>query len=95
MARAPNSHGRSGIWESPAFTRALAKEQRRLGRRLRAIRTERELTLETAAEKARLHPVSLSRLEGGKANVTLATLLAVARAYRVGLDAFFCEHDGG
>jgi DNA-binding Xre family transcriptional regulator len=89
VARATNTHGRSGIWESQAFVRALAAEKRRLGARLRKIRLARRWTLERASERARLHPVSLSRIESGKANVTVATLLALARAYRVELADLF------
>ncbi len=71
--------------------RALREEQRRLGERLRALREERELTQEQAAEAIGIHPKHLQRLERGAANVTLATLVAASLAYRVPIRTFFEE----
>ena len=53
MPRAPGSphaHGRSELKERPAVMRAFREEQRRLGARLRALREDRALTQEQAAE---------------------------------------------
>jgi len=69
--------------------RALREEQRRLGARLRALREERVLTQEQAAEQIGLHSNHLQRLERGAANVTLATLLAVSLAYGVSIRSLF------
>jgi transcriptional regulator with XRE-family HTH domain len=69
--------------------RALREEQRRLGARLRALRDERALTQEQAAEQIGLHSNHLQRLERGAANVTLATLVAVSLAYRVSVRSLF------
>lgn len=85
----PGDHGRSEVRERPAYAKALAREQRRLGRRLRALRQERGLTQEAAAERIGLSSKHLRRLESGQANVTLATLVACALAYRVGLASLF------
>jgi len=71
--------------------RALREEQRRLGARLKALREERALTQERAAEQVGLHSNHLQRLERGAANVTLATLVALSLAYRVSLRSFFEE----
>jgi transcriptional regulator with XRE-family HTH domain len=69
--------------------RALREEQRRLGARLRALREERALTQEQAAERIGLHSNHLQRLERGAANVTLATLVAVSLAYGVSIRSLF------
>ena len=69
--------------------RALREEQRRLGARLRALREERALTQEQAAEQIGLHSNHLQRLERGAANVTLVTLVAVSLAYRVSVRSLF------
>jgi transcriptional regulator with XRE-family HTH domain len=71
--------------------RALREEQRRLGARLRALREERALTQEQAAEQIGLHSNHIQRLERGAANVTLVTLVAVAQAYRVSIRSLFEE----
>jgi transcriptional regulator with XRE-family HTH domain len=71
--------------------RALREEQRRLGERLRVLREERGLTQERAAEWIGLHAKHLQRLERGSANVTLATLVATALAYRVSVRSLFEE----
>ena len=88
-ARSPFSHGRSDYWNRPAIARAIAKEQRRLGLRLRQIRERAGLTQQEAAERAGLHPVAVTRLENGKQNATVSTLVCLAAAYRVSLAALF------
>ena len=92
MATPPPSrfaHGRSEYWNRPTLARAIAKEQRQLGLRLRAIREHGGLTQQEAAERAGLHPVAIARLENGKQNATLATLVCLAAAYRVSLSELF------
>jgi DNA-binding XRE family transcriptional regulator len=91
LARAApdRSHGPSEVWERPAIKRAIPREQKRLGLRLRKIREERELTQEEAAERAAIHAKHLGVIEGGKANITVATLVALAYAYQVPLSALF------
>ena len=75
--------------ERPALVAAARRERRRLGKRLRALRTERELTQADAAEAVGVHPVHISRLESGEANATISTLVALAIAYRVALRDLF------
>lgn len=87
----PADHGRSEAKEDAALARALSSEQERLGTKLRALRVERELSQETAAERARISPKHLRRLELGQANVTLVTLIACARAYGVTLGELFAD----
>jgi transcriptional regulator with XRE-family HTH domain len=64
-----------------------------LGRRLRELRAGRDLTLEQAAELMGIHPRHLQRLETGRANVTLATLVAACVMYDVTLGSIFAGID--
>jgi DNA-binding XRE family transcriptional regulator len=85
----PFGHGRSETRDRPALVAAARRERRRLGKRLRAIRAERGLTQAKAAEAIGVHPVHVSRIETGDANVTIDTLVALAVAYRVELRDLF------
>jgi transcriptional regulator with XRE-family HTH domain len=60
---------------------------------MRRLREERGLSQERAAELAGVHEKYLSRLESGRANPTLSTLVAMARAYGVEIDALFVAQD--
>ncbi len=52
-----------------------------LGKRLRALRHERELTIEQASEAAGVEPMTWYRLENRRANPTLALLASVAAVF--------------
>lgn len=71
----------------------IDREQIRLGERLRAQRTALGLTQEKAAERSGLHPGTLKRIEAGHVNLTIASLLALAVAYGVGLHELFTDDD--
>ena len=58
-----------------------------VGRRLRALRTERGLSLSELARRAGLGKGTLSELETGQRNPTLDTLFAVTSALRLPLSA--------
>lgn len=58
-----------------------------VGRRLRALRTERGLSLSSLARQAGLGKGTLSELETGQRNPTLDTLFAVTSALRLPLSA--------
>jgi transcriptional regulator with XRE-family HTH domain len=58
-----------------------------VGRRLRALRTERGLSLSELARQAGLGKGTLSELETGQRNPTLDTLFAVTSALRLPLSA--------
>jgi transcriptional regulator with XRE-family HTH domain len=58
---------------------------RRLGRRVKALREERELTQERAAEIAGLDARHLQAIEAGEANVTMSTLHGLAKSLGVTL----------
>ena len=93
-ARKPaQSHGRSEIWSNKTLARAVEKELARLGERCRALRIERELSQEQAAEKAHLHANHIRRIENARGNPTVATMVALARAYKVSLAELFGEEE--
>ncbi|WP_093796845.1 helix-turn-helix domain-containing protein [Streptomyces sp. Wb2n-11] len=57
-----------------------------IGPRLRALRRDRGLTLETLAQDTGISVSTLSRLESGRRRPTLDLLIPLARAHRVALD---------
>jgi transcriptional regulator with XRE-family HTH domain len=79
--------------------RSVRKEEKILRQRLRVrVRTLREaagLTLKVAAERSEMHWRHWQKLEAGELNVTMATLVRVARALRVDVPELFgkSEHD--
>ncbi len=58
----------------------IAPDPERLGRALRQLRVEREMTLEALAKASDLHWTYLSGIERGRRNPTLKVLAAVAAA---------------
>lgn len=75
---------------SPARTHAAtAALVRRLGKRLKALRTERGLTQAAAAGKAGITLGHLQVVERGTGNPTIAVLAALARAYAVDVPELF------
>ena len=61
----------------------------RLGKRVRALRLERGLTQEAAAEIAKLDEKHWQDIEGARTNPTVATLVGVARALKVTISELF------
>ncbi|HEY2509963.1 MAG TPA: helix-turn-helix transcriptional regulator [Polyangiaceae bacterium] len=94
-APSPFSHGRSEIWDRKAIARAIRRELRKLGARLRELRRSRGHTLATAAEASGLHDNHLGHIERGAVNVSVGTLVALAKAYRVPLAEVFVEPPSG
>ncbi len=72
----------------------MARALKRLGKHVRALRIDRELTQEEAAEIARLDGKHWQDIEGARTNPTVATLVGVARALEVTLSELF-EHVSG
>lgn len=58
----------------------------RIGPRLRQLRRDRGITLQTLAEETDLSVSTLSRLESGKRDPTLDLLIPLALAHRIALD---------
>lgn len=89
MGGSPYAHGRSESRERSVLAAAAKRERRRLGYRLAELRAARELTQAEAAEAAGLHPVQISRIEGGKVNATVSTLVALSVTYGVRMRDLF------
>ena len=68
--------------------------RRSLGRRVRELRTSRELTQEQLAERANLHWTHISGIERAQFNVKLSTLTQVARGLGVSLSELFAGVGG-
>jgi transcriptional regulator with XRE-family HTH domain len=65
----------------------LATHEDRIRRRLRALREERELSLDSVAHAAGMAPSTLSRLETGKRRLAVDHLAPLARALGTSVDA--------
>ncbi|MGO9839467.1 MAG: helix-turn-helix domain-containing protein [Polyangiaceae bacterium] len=76
---------RSAARSSPQVDRALAA----LGKRVRILRREKGLTQEDAAAKAHLDSKHFQAIEAGQANLTMASLVGVARSLGVKLSELF------
>lgn len=81
----------SGIQEPEGLKPIIQRERRRLGLRLRELRLGRGLTQEQAAEMIGIHPKYMPRVEAGRANLTVDTLIAASVAYEVALSDLFTE----
>lgn len=73
--------------ESAAFGRVAAQ----LGRQLRERRQKLGWTVEEAAERYGIEPAHVRRIEAGRTNPSLATLLSVADALSTELAELFLE----
>lgn len=61
----------------------------KFGRIVKSLRIEKEITQEDLAEKANLHVTFISRIENGKANVSLDTVLKLANAFGIEVKDLF------
>src|SRR5579863_6964488 len=62
-----------------------------IGIKLRALRTQKHMTLSRLAAETGLSTALLSKLETDRMIPTLPTLATICRVYGVGLSHFFCE----
>lgn len=67
----------------------VGRSLRRLGRQIRALRKSVNLTQEDAAERAKLDYKHFQAIEAGSINVTVASLIGIAKAFRVKLADLF------
>jgi transcriptional regulator with XRE-family HTH domain len=65
--------------------RAAAQALRKVGARIRQLRTERGLSQEALAFEADLAVTSIATIERGEANPSVAVLLAISRVLKVKL----------
>ena len=73
-------------WRSDArASPQVEKSLRRLGRQIRTLRRSAGLTQEAAAERAKLDYKHYQAIESGSSNVTVASLVGIARALKVKL----------
>lgn len=72
----------------------MARALNRLGKRIRALRLEGNLTQEEAAEIAKLDEKHWQDVEHARTNPTVATLVGIARALGTTLSELF-EHESG
>ena len=82
----PHDHGPSRARSDERQWRPLAA---RFGAAVRARRQELRLSQADLAESAKLHEVQISRVETGAANVSLATIAALAAALDVEVSDLF------
>ena len=61
----------------------------RLGARLKYIRKEKGFTQEFLAEKVKIHPTYVGKLESGKNNLSVLMLYKISRALNVKLSEVF------
>lgn len=66
-----------------------------IGKRIRALRTERDVTLDQLAGKVRLTKGQLSKIENGKVSCPVSTLTRIASAIGVHVGTFFDHSDNG
>ena len=72
---------------TPAYRRAASS----LGARVRELRLASELTLERASERGGLDLKHWQKVEAGQLNVTLVTLLRIARGLNVEIADLFTK----
>lgn len=81
----PNSRPSRDFKRSPQYI----EECRRYGLRVRALRERAGLTLERASSAAELDLAHWQKIEAGKVNITLGTMMRVANALEAELPDFF------
>jgi transcriptional regulator with XRE-family HTH domain len=74
--------------ESATFRHVVAQ----LGRRVREARQEHAWTVEEAAERFEVEPAHVRRIEAGRTNPSLATLVSIAQALSIAVSDLLVEH---
>lgn len=69
--------------------RSVDSALRNLGLRLRELRRQRGMTQQEVAEALDIEAPNYARIEQGRQNATVATLVPIARLFGVGLDDLF------
>lgn len=68
---------------------------RKIGARLRALRREKNITQKKLAQKAGLSTSQIARLELGRLNTTISTMVIIARSLETDLFYFFLDFKHG
>jgi len=63
-----------------------------IGKRIRELRQQQDLSQEQLASKAEITSVYLSNLENGHGKGSLPTFLKIANAFGCGVDALLCDN---
>jgi transcriptional regulator with XRE-family HTH domain len=84
----------NSTWMAVGIQKPLGRVLTSLGTRLRALRTEREWTLERLAKLSNFSEPYLSRLESGSRQPSLAALLTLARVFEIPLRTLLEDEDG-
>jgi transcriptional regulator with XRE-family HTH domain len=84
--------GNHSWYEVSAVPKSSKSEvQRLLAANVRRLRNNLQWTQEQAAEASEIAVRHFQKIEGGEVNVTVATLVQVAKAFRVPVKALFEE----
>lgn len=67
----------------------LITYQKKLGKRIKEVREDKELSQLDVASKCSYEKTTISRIENGRTNITLRTLVTLALAMEVELHDFF------
>jgi transcriptional regulator with XRE-family HTH domain len=62
---------------------------KKVGKKIKRIRSDMDMTQEDLAEKVGLHVTSIGRIERGEANPPVSTLEKIARALKVHISELF------
>ncbi|GAB4458924.1 MAG: cupin domain-containing protein [Anaerolineales bacterium] len=75
--------------KSPIVETLRENQTAQVGRRLRAVRVSRGLSMRALAEQSNLNVNTLSLIENGRTSPSVSTLQAIAQALQVPVTAFF------
>ena len=71
----------------------MSDPTRRIGSVIRRVRTERELTLEEASQRAGVSSSMLGQIERGESNPTVSTLWKIAEGLRISFSELMGERE--
>ena len=77
------------IFEGATFSMNESKFLTNLGARIKALRVAKEMTQNDLANRCDFEKASMSRIEGGKTNITILTLQKISRALDIEITEFF------
>ena len=85
----PKPHPKSTYKSRARRSRTVDVALKSLGRRVQKLRDDQDLTQEEAAGRAKIDPKHFQAIEAGRVNVTVASLLGIARCLKVTLSELF------